>query len=299
MLIPKAFRTKSLIIGAVLMGMLVSSPLISQEFNFINAFHSPVILNPGYAGSEQTGNLSLHTKISSFLSGQLIDFAAAWDQPAKKLRGGMALLYSSSVSRDVESRNLLRAGYALHLKPGPLLKIMPSVQVGMGINHAKALTFGGPTEAATRAYFSAGAGALVLYRGFSGGFVFNHLNTPDVGYENLVNELPVEMILHARQKFRTDREGVFLYAGGYYWQQDDLNRIVPSVEIRVKGFTAGICAVRYQYSEVSYGLGGTAGIDLRKFKAGYSLIGRLSGNNLLQIPAHEIFLIYRFDLEAK
>jgi len=279
------------------MALLAPFPAVSQEFTFINGFQTPVILNPGFAGTEETGNLSLHTKFSGNIYGQLINFAAAWDQPVRKLRGGLAVVYTSSAIKYYETRNLLQAGYALHLKPGPLLKIIPSVQVGLGINHLKAMSFGGPTDASTKAYFSAGAGALVLYRGFSGGMAFSHLNTPDVGYENLEVEQPIEITLHARQKFLTDMEGVFLYAGAYYWQQDQWSRIAPSLEIKVKGFTAGLCAIRYQDINVSYGLGGSAGFDLRKFKAGYSFIGNLSGNTRLEIPAHEIFLIYRFDLE--
>lgn len=292
-------HTKILFSGVIWMSMLISSPLISQEYSFINGFHSPVFLNPGFAGTDETGNLSLHTKISSYIPGQLVDFAAGWDQPVKKLRGGLAVIYSSAVWKDFESRNLLEAGYALHLKPGPLLKIIPSVRLGIGIYHLKPMTLGPVFDGATKAYITTGAGVLVLFRGFSGGAVINHLNTPEVGYENLTEELPVAITLHARQKFRTDREGVFLYTGAYYWQQEDWSRIVPSVEIKVKGFFAGLCAARYHDIDVSYGLGGTAGFDLRKFKAGYSFIGDLSGRIRLEIPAHEIFLIYRFDLERK
>ncbi|MFO7722269.1 MAG: PorP/SprF family type IX secretion system membrane protein [Bacteroidales bacterium] len=270
--------------------------LNGQDFIFSNGFESPLYLNPGFAGNAEYPTLTTHIKKPASIGG-LFYYAASYDQPVDKLRGGIGFVLSSSIIEDIKTESLLNGIYALHLKVSDEVYIRPAINLGLGYNHISngGLTGGGSgNDQVSKGYLNAGFGVLVGYRNVTAGLAVDHFNKPDIGYENAENRLPAKITLHGILQHEI-QDNMFLFPGLIYQHHWGLNRFVPSLVADIMGFRVGVSVIRQSSATVgSTGFTGLVGVALNQFVLGYSYTAHAGDIVLIDLPAHEFAITYKF-----
>lgn len=280
--------------------LVIQAPVArTQDFAFANGFESPLYLNPGFAGSSESPVLTTHFKKISNI-GNYFSSAVSYDQPVEKLRGGIGLVLSTMVHEKYLFENLINGIYSYHIKINDDFFINPAVNIGFGYRYFDDSDFFshnpifGPVS---KSYFNAGVGLLTGYRNIVAGISVDHLNRPDVGFENYKVSLPAKITLHGIWQHEI-QEDVYLFPGLIYQTQSDYHRLTPSVMIDYRGLRVGAAAIQiYETSawgDIATGVAAIAGIKFQKLVVGYSFASRLLGDRIFEFPTHEFALTYRF-----
>jgi type IX secretion system PorP/SprF family membrane protein len=276
-----------------IMLIILQNTLQGQDFIFSNGFESPLYLNPGYAGSAEYPALTTHIKKPASVGG-LFYYAASYDHPVEKLRGGIGFVFSSSIIEEIKTENLLNGMYAFHLKVNDDLYIRPAINFGLGYNHISSGTGGSGAAQVSKGYLNAGFGVIMGYRHLTTGLSVDHINKPDIGYENAENRLPAKFTLHGILQHEL-RENLFLFPGFIYQHHWGVNRYVPSLVADIMGFRAGVSVIRQTSATVgSTGFTALVGVELNQLVLGYSYTAQGGDIVMIDLPAHEFAVTYKF-----
>jgi type IX secretion system PorP/SprF family membrane protein len=273
--------------------------VLAQGFAFSNGFESPMYLNPSYAGTSGAPQLSTQFRRPT-VGGGFFHYAAAFDMPVKKLRGGVGFVLSSTILESVLVETQLNGVYALHWQVNEEMLVSPAISIGFGYNHFNSdnLNFGGGAGVLNTSYLTLGGGVLMRYQNLLAGFSLDHLNNPDVGYAGVRESLPTRIVLHGIYDYAV-RESVSLLPGIIYQSFWNINHISPSLTFDFLGFRAGIAGNFTRAGSKSQqpdtnGMSFLVGIRLKQLLLGYGYTTGLSGNMIPGVTAHEFAITYRF-----
>ena len=260
-----------------------------------NGFESPLVLNPGYAGTMDVPQLTVHLRQGN-QPGSIFSSAVSYDQQVEKLRGGFGVAVTSSVMNQALMENLINGIYAYHHKINDHTYLRPAINIGFGFNYFDDSNLQGGTQNGTssRAYINTGAGVLLGHKQAIAGISVDHLNYPDVGFDNTLNRMPPRVTVHAivQKEFQDDAS---LFPGIIYQGHWGTHRFTPSLVFDFRGFRIGAATVHHRVNDAgSNGIAGIAGIQFQSIVVAYSYASRLWGELIRDLPSHEFAITYRF-----
>jgi len=194
--------------------ILCSKQLKSQDPLFSQLFATPVFLNPAFAGSDGYYRLTFNYRNLPFPGfGAFSAFNVSYDQPVRALGGGVGLLVTSDFQSNLIIRNQLSAIYSLHVQLTRNVYMNLALQAGYLRKELnwKNLVFANqyhpffnetlpisehPPERTWRQTASFSTGMLVFSNRFYGGIALHHLNRPKESIFSDDFRLPIKATLH-------------------------------------------------------------------------------------------------------
>jgi type IX secretion system PorP/SprF family membrane protein len=184
--------TLSVLLGSALVGN-------SQDPQFSQYYATPMYTNPAFAGSG-CNRLSLAYRIQYYgLPGGFVTFNLAYDQPVKKIHGGVGLMYTNDKAAEgILTSNAVNLSYAFEAKLGKKLCLRLGAQAGVfqrtlqwdrlrwGSDIITQLGYATPTnytsidKSVTGVNF--GAGALIYSNKFYAGFACHNITEPSQSF---------------------------------------------------------------------------------------------------------------------
>jgi len=297
------------------------SPVRSQDFPYSQFYANPLYLNPALAGSDYCSRVSLNYRNQwPALPGAFVAYAASYDQFSEFLNGGIGVQvnydkqgeaainnmqvsgmysYRLTLSRDVEARLALQAGYGQRGANWSDL-LLPSGLNG-GMSPPQPEEFSGNVN-----YLDFATGFLIGFdeKYFVGGAV-HHLTQPDIGFfSNQEYNLGMKITVHAGANFGDDSRFRSSYNSGLkvspnilYQQQHGYRHVNAGSYFSLSPFVLGLW-FRHAF-ENSDAVILLLGLQQEQYRFGYSYDYTVSQFSNASGGAHEISFAYIFACNKK
>jgi len=156
-------------------GMISVLSVKAQDVHFSQYFSNPLLLNPAYAGSIGCSRLAINFRDQwPSIPGRDVTFSASYDQYVKPILGGVGIqVISDNEGGGALTTNTVNAIYAFNLNLKSDLHIRIAAKAGYNeerLNMQDIITIPFVSNKSTKYYFNAGAGLLIAYKNFTGGF---------------------------------------------------------------------------------------------------------------------------------
>jgi type IX secretion system PorP/SprF family membrane protein len=270
-------RTLSLLILVMICGK-----AFPQDPHFTQYNNARMDVNPAFAGSDSTLDLSLNYRIQwPTINAYRSCFFAA-DNYFSCLKGGLALicLHDNQLNGVITSSGIGFA-YAPHIElSGHKLVLQPGIQVSYFQKHIdmSKLTFGDMIDprrgfvyssnnvprSDTKGYLDLSGGLLLYSTHFYGGAAMHHINQPEEGFFG-ASRLPYKITLHAGANLPCGKAShLTLSPTVLYMRQQDFYLLLPGMAAKYKSFVIGIS---YRSEDAMIG---TLAFQNRFLRIGYS-----------------------------
>ncbi|RUT78262.1 PorP/SprF family type IX secretion system membrane protein [Ancylomarina longa] len=243
---------KKLKIVAIILFMMNSAELYSQDVEFSQFYANKVYLNPAFAGSDFDARVSMSYRNQwPEISSAYVTYSVAYDKYINALNGGLGLhimqdeqgdgtisttmmsgmySYSLSITRDLVIKFGLQASY-VQRKLNSANFTFPDQTDEFYIN-GLINPFSGESmpDHLKRNYFDFSSGMIASYKNWFIGFAIHHLSEPDQTYkdESDYSKLPRKYTLHAGVNVPVFRRGLhqseYSLAPNFLYQQQETNK---------------------------------------------------------------------------
>lgn len=317
-------------IYTTLLFILIALGAAAQDPQFSQFYSAPLYLNPAFAGSGSEHRYTVNFRNQwPQLPKAFQTYAVSYDRNVAKLRSGFGLLVMADKAGSAGLTTTTVAGtYAYRLQLGENLMVSPAVQFGFSnrnLNMDKLvfgdqLDFGGSWSSTVdpdfkrlqgNNYFDVSSGLLVYNRIFWAGLAVYHMNQPNQSFLGEQDELPMKTTLHAGVR-------IPLYRGPK--KLDRISSISPSFIFKKQGaFNQLDVGLHFNYNPIMVGLWyrgipvqknasqrinhdaitGLFGLRFKEIDIGYSYDFTISQLGFASGGAHELSMIYHFDVYKK
>jgi type IX secretion system PorP/SprF family membrane protein len=303
---------------------------LAQDPQFSQFYSAPMYLNPAFAGtgSEHRYTINFRNQWPG-LPQAFNTYAVSYDRSVARLRSGFGLLVMADRAGSASLTATTIAGsYAYRLQISDKLMISPAVQFAYSnrsmdmqkLVFGDQLDFNGSWGATVdpdfkrlegSSYFDFSSGVLVYNRWFWAGAAVFHMNEPNQSFLGEQDELPMKTTIHGGVR-------IPLYNGPK--KLDRVSSIAPSFVYKKQGkFNQLDVGMHFHYNPIMIGvwyrgvpiqknasdrvnhdaITGLFGLRFKEIDFGYSYDFTLSQMGFASGGAHEISLIYHYDVYKK
>ncbi len=303
--------------------------LRSQDTQYTQYYASPLYLNPGFTGSGQHHRfVANHRNQWPSLPASFVSYSFSYDYHLGDVKSGVGILVSTEKagSADLRSTNLgFLYSYKVNLQGKWLFS--PGLYFGYGrkdLNFDKLifgdqLQFSDDARASTddtsvtnnigaEAYFDFGAGFVLYNKQFWAGFSAYHINEPSQSLLGNESELPMKISIHSGIRiplyhgvFKKERTSS-IAPSFIYKKQGDFDQLDIGLHFLIEPIMLGLwyrgipiqqnAADNVSQDAVALILG----MQFLQFDVGYSYDFTVSELGPLAGGAHEISVMYRFEV---
>jgi len=271
----------------------------AQDPHFTQYFSNPLFLNPAYTGSVGCSRVALNFRDQwPQLSGNYVTYSASYDQYVKPLHGGLGIQVMTDRAGGGSLITSSVCGiYSFNINIKNYLHIRPAVSIGMGVKQIDWSEFGNgfiattPNPPSNKYYFNAAAGLLVSYKNFTGGFSYDHINKPDIGFYS-TSRLPSKITVHCNYQINMN-ENMYLNPSVIFAKQQDMEELLLGLMMKASFIKAGT-GLRIGFNNPDAILL-MLGFCSEKFSIGYSYDMTVSKLSNSTGGAHEISAIFKFN----
>jgi len=319
----KLMNVKLIVLGLMLTVASVSGqdPIFSQFYN------APNQINPAFAGNTESPFIATNYRLQwPGFSNVYNTYMLSYDQFVPKLNSGFGLSLLADDAGDGTLKTTKISGiysYRVYIKRNTYLKLgLEAGVVQHRLDPTKLIFFdqldpqfgaispGGtryPTEEnladiGTRYYPDIGAGLMVYSPKFYGGIGLKHLNNPDTGFlqnvENIDRGLPIRITIHGGMQIDIEKgnkatKGTFISPNVMYVKQGPFRQINAGAYLDFGDIFTGL----WYRDTASNGdaVIGSVGVRSGIYKISYSYDLTISGLGINSGGTHEIGLILNFD----
>ncbi|MFM6935673.1 MAG: type IX secretion system membrane protein PorP/SprF [Flavobacteriales bacterium] len=284
----------------------VSFQSLAQDPTFTQFYSNPVYLNPALAGSSGCPRVALNYRNQwPQLTGNYITYAAAYDQYAKNLSGGIGLMAMHDQQGQGTIQTSMIAGtYSYYLKVNRKFRIMFGGQAAYFQKYLdwSKLTFGDmidprrgfiyqtgdvPRGNGYHGFFDVSAGMVGFTKNFYFGVAAHHLNRPDESMILGESRLPIRITGHMGATIKIGQRGRYssntmLMPNVIYQYQNGFQQFNIGAYLKYESFTIGAWYRNRDAFIVSLGL------TTDKFRIGYSYDLTVSQLGGITGGSHEI-----------
>lgn len=298
---------------------------LAQDPQFSQYYQAPLYLNPAFAGITPQQRLTFNHRIQwPNLPQAFSTFAASYDIWVDELRSGFGVLATTdkmgSAGWRTTTASLL---YSFKVKISDKLVFSPGLNFGYGINGldrtklrlGDGIEFNGqsldPALAAlgNQQYFDFGSGFLFYSKSLWLGAAFAHMNKPNLSILNSTTRLPMKITVHGGAKIellnglRSGSRVSYLTPSFIYMSQGGITQLTMGVNYHIDPVFVGVWYRGKPFEKTVVGsvqqdgLILQMGMYLEKLTVGYSYDFSTSGLTNASGGAHEISLIYEFNVK--
>jgi type IX secretion system PorP/SprF family membrane protein len=307
---------------AIILSLIISTIVRSQDIQTTQFFASPSIVNPAFAGVNACSKfVLLHRNQWRGVSTAYRTYLGTFDHYfANKNFGISAVVSSDQSGTGALKNNYVAMAFAYEAVIGRLSSLRFALQPGLGtrsINFNK-LYFGDQiarggnvstleNPVVKRSYFDLGAGILYTHNNFWIGASASHINRYNESfYNNSTENMPLKYSVQTGGRFllnkaeRDEKEQrslivVLVYKGQQKFDQADVglyyNQRYCSIGLWYRGIP-GLKAYKPGYQN-NDALAVVAGLSYERYKLGYSYDLTISKLSLATAGSHELSLSYQ------
>ncbi len=314
-------RSVLFLLGLMVMAIHVSA----QDPQFSQYYQNPLYLNPAFTGITPQQRVIFNNRIQwPNLPQAFTTFSASYDIWVDELKSGFGVLATTdkmgSAGWRTTTASLL---YSYKLRINDKMVFSSGLTFGYGINGldrtklrlGDGIEFNGQSlDPALNAlgstqYFDFGAGFLLYSRSLWIGGAFGHLNQPNLSVLNSTSRLPMKVTIHGGARIelvdglRTSSRASYLTPSFIYLSQGGITQLSLGLNYHIDPVFVGVW---YRGKPWEKTITGTIqqdalilqmGMYLDKMTIGYSYDFSTSGLSNASGGAHELSIIYEFNVK--
>lgn len=297
----------------------------AQDPQFSQYYQSPLYLNPGFTGITPQQRITFNHRLQwPNLPQAFSTFAASYDIWVDELKSGFGILATTdrmgSAGWRTTTASLL---YSYKVRITDKIVFSPGLSFGYGINGldrtklqlGDGLEFNGQSldpalnALGNQQYFDFGAGFLFYSKSVWLGGSFSHINKPNLSVLNTETRLPMKTTIHGGGRIelmnglRTSARASYLTPSFVYMSQGGISQLSVGVNYHVDPIFLGVWYRGKPYESTVTGsvqqdaMVFQLGMYLDKMTVGYSYDFSTSGLSNASGGAHEISIMYEFNVK--
>lgn len=308
--------------------ILICYSVVSQDIQYSQYYSNPLYLNPAFTGAIPNHRVAVNHRLQwPNLPKAFANYSFSYDFNAAGLNSGFGVLVNVDRAGSANLKNTSAAfNYSYSVSFEDRWVVKPAVSFGYvsrNIDYEK-LVFGDqidfgidgaptqdPSASVIRSnnFFEVGSGILVYNRKFWGGLSAYHINEPNNSLIQGPGYLPMKLTVHAGMRFEM---------GNQAFKDIKKASVAPSFIYKRQGeFQQLDIGASFHYSPVLFGLFYRGipwendvnnyanhdavilifGVEFDQLQFGYSFDSNISKLSSASGGAHEVSLIYQFDIQ--
>ncbi|HNW97680.1 MAG TPA: PorP/SprF family type IX secretion system membrane protein [Bacteroidales bacterium] len=268
----------------------------AQDPQFSQFYANPLLLNPAFAGSAGCSRMAINLRSQwPNIPENYKTVSISYDSNLDSINSGFGFNYIYDVAGNTLFTHMFNAFYAYNIRCSENFIIKPALNFGMGFKSIDGSKFTPPVSFSSVNYFNVGAGVLLAYKNYTGGFAIDHLNEPDEGFESK-SRLPMKFTAHASCLFNKNNK----------------LKITPIIIFQKQlHFEELISMLLFNVTNIKFGAGCRTGFETPDcliamigfrnniISIGYSYDYTISKLSSANGGSHEISCIYKFNCKNK